>query len=96
MPANFGSVEDLHRLIRGREPDFLRSLGIVPPRRGHIRCPFPDHEDRHPSWRLNTKTGRYHCTCGQGDIFEFIQRYRSVGFLAAKSIVSDFVGSAPA
>jgi DNA primase len=37
------------------------------------KCPFPNHEDKNPSFNFNNKNGRYKCHgCGnKGDIFQF-------------------------
>ena len=57
----------------GHAAEILASLGIAPGRRGaHIRCPFPSHPDRNPSWRWDHRAARYHCTCGGGDILDLV------------------------
>ncbi len=66
-----------HAEIAGREEALLAALGISwPGRGGHIRCPFPDHEDRNPSWRWDSDLVRWFCTCGHGDVFDAIGRMR--------------------
>lgn len=57
----------------------------------HIRCPFPDHEDRHPSWRWDRNQNRWNCTCGSGDIIDVICRIHGVGFVEAKNIAESIV-----
>jgi hypothetical protein len=80
--------------IRGREDEIYSRF--VPPKRRHTRCPFPSHEDRNPSFRLDSRTGRWFCTCGSGDVFDFIQR---IGFAhnagAAAVYVRDALGLPP-
>jgi hypothetical protein len=70
------SFAEKRRLIEGYERTLLAAMGIVPSAHGHIRCIFPDHEDRDPSWRWDDPTARYHCTCdpSSGDILDVIQR----------------------
>lgn len=60
--------------IAGREATVLEAWGVSPPVRGHMRCPFPDHEDRRPSWRFDFRQGRYHCSCGSGDLVDIARR----------------------
>ena len=46
----------LKAAVAGHEEDVLRAIGV--PWRGtgqHIKCPFPNHTDDHPSWRWDGK-----------------------------------------
>ena len=72
--------------MQGQELMVLAALGIQwkPGRRTHINCPFPDHEDKNPSWRWGTQDALWHCTCAHGDIFHAIMRMRGCDFPAAK------------
>ena len=65
-----------------RELELLARLGIDWPPHGrhHIRCPFPDHEDRHPSWRWDTEHRAWFCTCGGGDLISAVMRMRACEF----------------
>lgn len=49
------------------------------------RCPFPDHEDRSPSFDVNEAKGVWCCRgCGRGgDIFAFVMHWDGVGFREA-------------
>jgi hypothetical protein len=52
--------------IEGREAELLRLAGVSwPPPRGvvHINCPYPDHPDRDPSWRI-ADDGLVFCSAG--------------------------------
>ncbi|CAM0082160.1 DNA primase [Vibrio phage D51] len=44
-----------------------------------VHCINPDHEDSHPSLRIHSQTGRFHCfSCGiKGDIFRYFGEYQS-------------------
>jgi DNA primase len=43
------------------------ALGIAVRRHQNIRCPFPDHNDSTPSFRIYPKKNTYHCFgCGRG------------------------------
>lgn len=50
--------------VRGREAEVLDALGI-PWRQGrpHVCCPYPNHDDRNPSWQWNERKRRAYCTC---------------------------------
>jgi len=65
-----------------REPELLARLGVDWPQHGqrHIRCPFPEHEDRRPSWRWDTEHRAWFCTCGGGDFVSAVMRLRASGF----------------
>jgi DNA primase len=56
--------------------DVLNDRGLLYKEAGKdyvIRCLNPEHEDRHPSLRIDKVTGIFHClSCGyKGNIFEF-------------------------
>jgi len=79
---------DIKAEIAGRETEILTALGIPwppPGRQRHINCPFPDHDDKHPSWRWDDRETRWHCTCGSGDVLDAAQRMGKA---------SDFPGAA--
>ena len=67
--------------------DYYREL--VPSLTGNTqcagRCPFPDHEDKNPSFSVDLNSGLYCCHgCGRrGDIFTFHQELKGVDFKAA-------------
>ena len=87
----------LKRELDGREVSLLRWLGIAwPPERRakHIHCPFPGHEDKHPSWRWDQRKKAWFCSkCGGGDILRAVQEMRGTGFVEACDIVErDFLG----
>ena len=43
--------------VKERENDILSALGIQWSGKQHIRCPYPDHTDDHPSWRWDQARG---------------------------------------
>ena len=73
-------MRDAHGEIAGRETEVLDALGIAwrkasnPTGSVKMRCPFPDHEDRRPSWRWDQKDAHWKCTCGTGSVFDAVQR----------------------
>lgn len=51
--------------------------------KGYVcRCPFPDHEDKTPSFLVTPQENLWNCFgCGRGgDIFEFDQLYFNLNF----------------
>ena len=70
---------------------------LVNPKRqgGYLvaRCPFPEHEERTPSFRYNIAEGWFKCMgCGRkgGDVIAFLQQYWDCGF----TTVMDRLGAA--
>ncbi len=64
--------------------------------KGYVcRCPFPDHEDKTPSFIVTPQENLFNCFgCGRGgDIFEFDQLYFSLDF---KASVQKHEAAAPA
>jgi Toprim domain len=61
----------------------------------HIRCPYPDHDDRNPSWRWDERNNRAFCTCsGRHSIFEVVMHVERLEFEAAKLRVAEILGRA--
>jgi len=80
--------------VKGREINVLSALGIHwDGMSSHIRCPYPDHEDQHPSWRWNPVKRRGHCTCTpSASIFDVVAKVRGMSFEAAKVAVAEMLG----
>ena len=60
---------------------------------GKARCPFPDHEDKNPSFSFNLKTGAYRCFgCGRngGDVLDFHMKRYGLGFKDAAKELGGF------
>ena len=81
----------------GREAEVLSALGIQWNRKsGHIRCPYPDHKDEHPSWRWNPAKRKAHCTCTRSaSIFDVVANVKGVDFEAAKIWIAESPSAAP-
>nr|WP_319393642.1 CHC2 zinc finger domain-containing protein [uncultured Desulfobacter sp.] len=63
--------------------------------KGYVcRCPFPDHEDKTPSFVVTPRENLWNCFgCGRGgDIFEFDHLYFNLDF---KASVQKHGGAAP-
>ena len=59
------------------------------------RCPFPDHEDKNPSFSFNLKTGAYRCFgCGRnvGDVLGFQQEFYNQDFKTAAQTLGAWEG----
>ena len=55
---------DIFKDISGKSVEILDLLGIDQRARfKHVHCPLPEHDDRHPSFRVDQKTERFICTC---------------------------------
>ena len=54
------------------------------------RCPFPDHEDRNPSFSVDGDKGLYHCHgCKRGgDVIDFVQELYGIDFPEACELLS--------
>jgi hypothetical protein len=78
--------------VRGREADIIRALGIPWNGRGHIRCPYPGHNDQDPSWRL-LSDGHAVCTCQRPhSIFDVITNIEGIDFEKAKVRAVELIG----
>lgn len=64
-------------------------------RRSVCRCPFPEHEDKHPSCTFTNYgkyAGQFICTCGhKGNSIDFVSQYMNMKPLDAASLIcADF------
>jgi hypothetical protein len=82
--------------VAGRETEILSALGISwHGKSPHIRCPYSDHRDEHPSWRWDQKKGRAYCTCTRSDsIFDVVTKVKGLDFEAAKIAAAEMIGRA--
>ena len=76
-------------------PSLIESYGIAIEKRGNewfALCPF--HNEKSPSFTVNTSKGFYHCFgCGaHGDSIDFVQEFEGVGF---RDAVMKLTGSLP-
>jgi hypothetical protein len=55
--------------------------------------PYPQHEDRNPSWRWDEQRARAHCSCTNGDtIFNVVMKIEGIDFDAAKLRIAELLG----
>jgi Toprim domain len=87
-------TEAICAAVKGRELDILLALGISwNGNSTHIRCPYPDHDDKHPSWRWDSTKRRAHCTCKpSASILDVVSMIKDVDFPAAKVWVAEVLG----
>jgi hypothetical protein len=97
--APWVDTDEIRKAVDGREDDVLRALGIPWGNAGgvarHIHCPYPDHEDRNPSWRWDDVKRAAHCTCTDSSthsIFDVAMKKRGVTFDDAKLFVAEAIG----
>lgn len=46
-------------------------------------CPFPDHEDKNPSFMIHIdgeRKGKYYCSCSNGSLYDFVIRMENIDF----------------
>ena len=81
-------TQEIKDRVAGQEDGVLASLGVDwRSGRPHINCPYPAHNDRHPSWRWDERERRAFCTCIPGeadDIWRIIQKVQGCDFVGAK------------
>jgi hypothetical protein len=79
------ATADIRAAVQGRETDVLDALNIEWRRaKPHIRCPYQDHVDNHPSWRWGERECKGFCTCGVRDVLGVLMGFVGIGFEAAK------------
>lgn len=78
-------------ILRALAPELSAALDAAPSR--HVKCPLPEHEDQHPSFRFdNPDKGRAICNCGSYDGFSLLQGLRGWGFRQTVSEVAHHLG----
>lgn len=74
---------DVAEIVMSYDPDGAKQASSSEGDKIRCKCPFPDHEDRHPSfhiWTSGNYKGRFSCSCGKGSIFNFIEKMEGIGF----------------
>lgn len=88
-------MESIHKQIAGREEEVLAFAGItLPDGNKHIHCPYPDHDDKHPSWRWDRNSKKAFCTCIQKShsVVDVVMETKGLGFKDAAHQVRDHLG----
>jgi hypothetical protein len=87
--TRYVTAEAVREAVQGSETEILDALRI-PWRIGkpHIRCPYLDHADNHPSWRWDERKARAYCTCITGSrshsILDVVMHNTGLAFEQAK------------
>lgn len=74
---------DVAELVLSYDPDGVKEASSSEGDKLRCKCPFPDHEDRHPSfhiWTSGDRKGRFSCSCSKGSIFTFIEKMEGLEF----------------
>jgi putative DNA primase/helicase len=79
--------------VKGRETEILDALGIGWQSKTHITCPYPGHDDRHPSWRWDIAAAKARCSCdSSASIFDVIMKMCGVDFQEARATAAEMLG----
>ena len=91
-------IDEAKRLLP--MPKVLEKFGLGAHAKKEARCPFPDHEDKHPSFSIWQVGGAWfwkcHSKCGSGDEISFIQKYKGLSRSAAIGLYLEMAGFPPA
>ena len=84
-------MANVSELVGGRESEILAALGIELDASGaHIRCPYPDHEDVHPSYRWIAGEAKAVCTCrSKHGIIDVVMNAKGLDFAGAARWIED-------
>lgn len=88
-----GFREDTDILNRMSIQEVAGCLGLQIPVRKLAHCPFPDHDDTDPSFRIWSPGNRWSCFgCDRhGGAIDFVKYYTGTDFLAARQLLADRV-----
>ena len=94
MESKFVTTDKIKEAVAGREEAVLTALGIDWERgRPHIRCPYPNHEDKDPSWRWEGSKSCAFCSCTDkaDDILSIIRKVKNMDFDGAKLFAAEAI-----
>ena len=94
LKAPYVITKALKAAIEGRGAEIVRAIGIPWNGRNHLHCPYPDHEDKSPSWRL-MRSGLAICTCCGGkahSIIDVVMKVLGLSFEEAKIRIAEIIG----
>ena len=92
MPSFEGDLVVLKEEMKGLEGEVFSAFGVDITTHRHQRCPFPEHEDIHPSFRVDLEKGVYFCSCSAGDVFSFVMRIAGCTFPQSIVLISEIIG----
>jgi CHC2 zinc finger len=81
-------------------PQLMERLGLASHAKKRARCPFPGHEDKHPSFSaFQGKGGLWHYNCfagcGEGDEIMFLSKLKALSLTEAISLYLKMAGFPP-
>src|SRR5262249_5187204 len=80
-------------------PKLMTQEGLGAHAKKSARCPFSDHEDKHPSFSVFQKNGRWRWTCwskcGGGDEIDFLCKLRGISKKEAVALYLEMAGFPP-
>ena len=89
-------TERLRAVETSHSDKILAAIGAKPQTgKKHQRCPFPEHEDRKPSFRYDPDAGLVYCTCLEAQccsLTDAISRARGLDFQAAVREIEAITG----
>jgi hypothetical protein len=92
----FVSTSDIRGALSGQATTIIEALRIPwnsAGRNRHIKCPYPNHDDRHPSWRWDSTKERAFCTCTPkgDDALGVISKVKGIDFAHAKLAAAEIL-----
>lgn len=68
--------------------------GVDPTGKTRIKCPFPDHQDKNPSFSIYDRGKKFKCHgCGKsGSVIDFLMQYKQIGKLDACRLGFEILG----
>jgi hypothetical protein len=90
-------TEDIRGALTGHATTIIDALRIPwnsASRNHHIKCPYPNHNDRHPSWRWDSTNERAFCTCSPkgDDALGVLGKIEGIDFASAKLTAAEMLG----
>src|SRR5579871_6104480 len=71
------------------------ALGLNWSKSATVRCPLPDHDDKHPSFSIHRAKNLWHCFgCGRGgSVIDLVMAVRAISFAEACSWLANVAGA---
>lgn len=97
VKAHYVPTDVAQQAVEGHEAEIVEGLGIHLNGHKHIHCPYPDHPDKNPSWRL-MESGSAICSAGcvsggrAHSVFDVAMHLKGIDFEAAKIRVIETIG----
>jgi hypothetical protein len=91
--GRYVKTEDIKRAVEGRAADIVRGAGVPVRGHGHINCPYHDHPDRDPSFRVREDGTSLVCTCRNvHSVFDALMVLEGLDFEGAKIRAAELLG----